>query len=594
MRNTIQIFFWIFILIVASFLRLWQLDALPAELHRDEASIAYNAYSILVSGHDEHGVSFPFNFRAFGEFKLPGLIYVTVPFIYFLGLSEWAIRLPTALAGILCVPALFWYVRELGYSKKIAYISVVLLTLSFWHISQSRNVYEPMVGLLWSTLAITAWLRAQSRPIWAVPSILFYLLSAVFYNVPWLLIPIVFAAISVHTHAARLFKMKALLGAFAVIVACGIGIGLALQSVNTSRSTTTVFNNQELSTQSRDFLYASLVSGVPSKIARVVEFPYTLQAQTLFQSYLSSFNPVYLLSLGDANSWHNLRNIYMGNLNPVLLLPILAGVVVLIKKWQDPRSKVLGGLLLITPLVSGITVDSPITNRLLDFHLTLIILAAVGTDYIFTLCKTNVQKGLFIIGVSTYLLFFGLFFFRYYYTYNNTLDSAWNPGIKSMFETLKPLEESYETIYIHGWELSYIFQAVFYPVPPTEFVQNAQRYVSGFDQVGQYRNYYFASPPSPRTMDSEYLHDFIHSDQGILIAVAKELNPSYGRVIAQQTKYTGDSLWIIYELTVADLLHFYEQQSKSVENLARIEYLESCQMSCDKSILEPFVSVEKD
>ncbi len=599
-KNTKKIFhfnikiilFWVIVLTVAAFLRLWMLNALPGELHRDEASIGYNAYGLLMAGHDEYGVSMPFNFRAFGEYKLPGLIYLTVPFIYFFGLTEWAIRLPTALAGVLIIPVLFWYIRELGFSKRIAYIGTLLLTLSFWHISQSRNVYEPMVGLLWSTLAITTWLKAQRQPVWAIASIDFYLLSSVFYNVPWILLPIVFTAISLLTHTTTLLKKKALLGALALVAVCAIGVGVALQGVNESRSSVTVFNNQELAEKSTDFLFATLVAGVPSKVARVIEYPLTLQLQTLFASYISSFNPAYLFSLGDVNPWHNLRSIFLGNFNPVLLVPMLAGIFVLIHQWHKPSSKLLAILIVLTPVVSGLTVEAPITNRLLDFHLALVILAAVGVDYLLSSSTSNGKKVLFAIVGGAYAAFFCLFFMRYYFTYNYTLDYRWNSGIKSLFQTLKPLEESYDIVYVHGWDLSYIFMAFFYPLPPTEFAENAQRYVSGFDQVGQFGKYHFASPPTKYIQfDSEYLYKYIDSNKGILIAVREAQTEPLGKVVAQKTKFTGDILWIFYEISINDLVSFYQKQPATLENQAIIEYLTSCQSSCDKAILETFQKI---
>lgn len=587
---TAPLFFCVILLLVATFLRLWQLESLPGELHRDEASIGYNAYSILLTGHDEYGVSWPFNFRAFGEYKLPGLIYATVPFIQWFGLNEWAIRLPTALAGILTLPVLFWCIRELGYTKRVATIGVILLSLSFWHITQSRNVYEPLVGLLWSTLALTTWLRAQRQPLWAVASIGFYLLSAIFYNVPWLLMPLLYIVISLQVHSTEIVKKKVVLSALVIIILCGVGIGIALQGVNTSRSSVTVFNNPELTKTSEDFLYASLVAQVPSRIARVIELPITLQLQTLFASYLSSFNPAYLFSLGDVNPWHNLRNIHLGNFNPVLIVPMLAGLLVLIKQWNSQSSRILTTLLVLTPLISGLTIEAPITNRLLDFHLALTILAAVGVDYLWSVSNTTLQKSFFVGLMIAYFAFFGIFFFRYFYTFNFTLDYRWNQGIKSMIQTIQPLEGEYSSIFIHGWDLSYIFVAFYHPFPPTEFSKDAQRYISGFDHVGQFQKYHFATPPTLHTIDSDFLYKHLSSNQGVLIALRNKATPPPGRTIAQQTKHTGEVLWTLYEITREDLLRHYKKQTASPEIVARVQYLTSCETSCDKTILEPFLT----
>ena len=57
------------ILLIAFILRFYKLGIVPDGLQQDETSIGYNAYSILKTGRDEHGVYLPQNFQAFGEYK---------------------------------------------------------------------------------------------------------------------------------------------------------------------------------------------------------------------------------------------------------------------------------------------------------------------------------------------------------------------------------------------------------------------------------------------------------------------------------------------------------------------------------------------
>src|SRR4030065_2435625 len=85
-----------FILLLAYVLRFWKLDSYPA-LNADEAAIGYNAYSLIETGNDEHGNSWPIHFQSFNDYK-PGLyFYLVLPFEKVLGLNEWAVRLPGAI-----------------------------------------------------------------------------------------------------------------------------------------------------------------------------------------------------------------------------------------------------------------------------------------------------------------------------------------------------------------------------------------------------------------------------------------------------------------------------------------------------------------
>ena len=63
--------------ILALFLRLWRISDFPPALSWDEAAIGYNAYSILETGKDEYGESYPILFKSFNDYKLPGYIYLT-------------------------------------------------------------------------------------------------------------------------------------------------------------------------------------------------------------------------------------------------------------------------------------------------------------------------------------------------------------------------------------------------------------------------------------------------------------------------------------------------------------------------------------
>src|SRR3989344_3591978 len=105
------------ILVLAAVLRLWQLGEYPIHLTNDEAAIGYNAYSILKTGRDEHGELLPIVFKSFGDWK-PGLyIYTTVPSVFLFGLTEFAVRLPSALAGILAVYLVYLLTSKL-FNKK--------------------------------------------------------------------------------------------------------------------------------------------------------------------------------------------------------------------------------------------------------------------------------------------------------------------------------------------------------------------------------------------------------------------------------------------------------------------------------------------
>src|SRR5947208_1068171 len=94
-----KLFFGIVFLTIV--LRFFQLGVNPPSLDWDEASMGYNAYSILKTGADEYGNALPLSFRSFDDYKPPVYIYLTVPAIAIFGLNEFAVRLPAAVIGVI-------------------------------------------------------------------------------------------------------------------------------------------------------------------------------------------------------------------------------------------------------------------------------------------------------------------------------------------------------------------------------------------------------------------------------------------------------------------------------------------------------------
>ena len=65
----------------------------PPALNADEVTNAYDAYSILKTGKDQYGNFMPLRFKSFGDYKLPLLTYLAIPFIKIFGLTETGIRM---------------------------------------------------------------------------------------------------------------------------------------------------------------------------------------------------------------------------------------------------------------------------------------------------------------------------------------------------------------------------------------------------------------------------------------------------------------------------------------------------------------------
>ena len=142
------------ILVLAAALRLWRIGQAPHGFNADEAAIGYNAYSLLKTGRDEHGNSWPLHFESFADYKPGGYFYLALPFIAFLGLEKIAVRLPSIIAGIASVWLVYKLTGELFKKQRkvlglgVSELAAIALALSPWQIQFSRGGWKLMLQLL--------------------------------------------------------------------------------------------------------------------------------------------------------------------------------------------------------------------------------------------------------------------------------------------------------------------------------------------------------------------------------------------------------------------------------------------------------------
>ena len=119
----------------------------------DEASIGYNAYSILKTGADEYGNKFPLSIRSFDDYKPPFYIYLDVPSIAIFGLNETGVRFPAPLFGFLSVAVIYFLAKEIFImgkkSKRENCIALGIFPQEslLRHLQFSRAAFEGNLGL---------------------------------------------------------------------------------------------------------------------------------------------------------------------------------------------------------------------------------------------------------------------------------------------------------------------------------------------------------------------------------------------------------------------------------------------------------------
>jgi len=187
------------ILAVASGFRLYRIGQVPPGPHYDEAAAILDAQDVL-AGH--HMVVSP---RSYGREAL--FVYVAAPLVATLGPTRLAVRLPTAIVGILTVLATYLLARELFGAKDrrlgqwTALLSAAFLAVSFWHLTLNhlafRANYLPLVEVL---CFLFLWRAIRTRRVRD------FVLSGLFLG------------LSLHTYSSARFVPFVLVAFFAVLL----------------------------------------------------------------------------------------------------------------------------------------------------------------------------------------------------------------------------------------------------------------------------------------------------------------------------------------------------------------------------------------
>lgn len=148
------------LLIVAALFRLPLLGQVPNGLFLDEASRGYDAYALLLTGADQYGVRWPLFPEGIDDFTPVLYTLLVIPSVAALGLTEAAVRLPAALAGIATIVTTFLCGRRL-FGSSAALVGAALVTISPWHILPSRTGAEWVLLPLF--LSCGLWLLLRGR-----------------------------------------------------------------------------------------------------------------------------------------------------------------------------------------------------------------------------------------------------------------------------------------------------------------------------------------------------------------------------------------------------------------------------------------------
>ncbi len=133
----------------------------PTGFYLDESSFAWNAWSLVTTGADEHGRTWPLFFESFGDWKTAPYIYLLAAVFAVTGPSILAARVISASAGVVTVAAMGALAYRMTGRPLVAVLTAAMTLLLPWTFEPTRLAME--VALM-PALIVGFLLALHARP----------------------------------------------------------------------------------------------------------------------------------------------------------------------------------------------------------------------------------------------------------------------------------------------------------------------------------------------------------------------------------------------------------------------------------------------
>jgi len=484
----------ILIVFLAALLRLWKLESIPPHITPDEAALGYNAYSILKTTRDEYGKFLPVIFKSFGDYK-PGLyVYLTVPFVAILGLTEFTVRLPSAIAGVFAVWLIFKIVSEFFSKQKdqqptaeklhLGHIAAFLLAINPWHIHFSRGAWEANMSLTLTLLGIYFFLKALEKSKFLVLSSLFFSLTLLAYQgaklSSSLVILVLIVTFSKEVKSWLTFEKKLLTGSIVVGLVIASSVLFSFSRGETGRlKVFSVFSYP----RPHEYLQNFLDQG-DEKVGSLSYYLFhseTLNfARGVMGRWFNHFSGRFLFFEGDyQNPRHSAPNHGMLLLSDLVLLVL--GIYSLIRKKNKLTLFTLLWLIL-SPLPAVLSRDQVHSIRALNMVIPLIILSSYGFQYSLQTFKAFKYPRFLLLAfyllVTSSFLYYLDSYFIHLPKHNSKL---WEYGYKQIVETVTPIQNRFRKVTVQqSFAQPYIYFLFYQKYDPTTYQKQAELVESEF------------------------------------------------------------------------------------------------------------------
>lgn len=483
------------IFLVAFFFRIiWQ-GSFPPGFAPDEGAFGYDAYSILKTGKDQYGNSFPVVFKSFGDYKAPLYFYLTVISEFFFGLNKIAVRLPSIFLGSATCVLVYFFVNLLWKKKNFALISGLLLAISPWHLLHSRFSAESVVSLFFlmtGLLFFFLWLK-QKMKIALFLSAGGFVFSVYAYHSARLtsFLLLLTLCLIYRKELSKRVKEIILPAIFGIIIVLPLLMAMITKFDELMRRpmAISIFNDEGLKGRLWELTHVN--ANISLFFTRIFNNKPLIYLLEISRRWLHHFDLNYLFVNGDP--FDRFQTPYAGLISIFALPFFFIGLFNLLKKITK-KSIFLLVWIGISPIVSSMTVYTPNSSHTFDSTIPFVIIIALGVNKLLLGVKNKASQ------IALLSIIFIVFLIPFAYSYIFVIPAEkencehWGFGFEQVIKEVSKIENKYEKIVFFGganFDLALFFQKY----PPEkfqrEFVYKSADDKKLYDRIESYGEYFF-------------------------------------------------------------------------------------------------------
>ena len=470
---------------------LYKMNVSPPALNADEVTNAYDAYSILKTGKDQYGNFMPLRFKSFGDYKLPLLTYLAIPFIKIFGLTETGIRMVNFPFVLFFPLVIYLLTQELFNKKNVSLLAAFLSAFAPGLQLLGRQAHEGYIAVFFLTFSFYLFFKLIKKQ--TVLNFLFFafifLLCLFGYHSSRLWAGFFFLSF-MHFIFKKQLKKISLVIFIAVILLFGISDVLYSP---TRIKNLLFFNNIGFSLKINEFRANGGSRTMYNKL--------TVGAKDLLSDYLTYFSPQFMVISGDNNPRFGFPG--LSPITPIEYIFIIIGLYYLFKNKEKWRYYLLL-MFLFSPLSANLSWAGSSVTRSIFVFIPALIISAYGV--INFLNKKN--PAFYILFLIFYLLFlfYSWDFYFNHYPKRALVLRSWQAGYKELLNYVKDNYDRFDKFYVtrkNGQPYIYfLFYLKYSPALYQKIAVLSSPDEYGFGQVEQFDKFIFDLPNDKQLKNS--------------------------------------------------------------------------------------------